>query len=198
MMKRTIGCLRTIISIAALLALAPTATWAHCDSMDGPVVVQAREALDSGDISPTLKWIRAQDEEEIRAAFQHALAVRKLGREAAELADRYFLETLVRVHREGEGAPYTGLKPAGQLERIYVEADSALAGGSASELASHVAVGVEREIERRFAEANERFAHAEDDPEAGRAFVAAYVRYMHFVEAVHELLAHGESHGHGT
>ena len=29
------------------------------------------------------------------------------------MADLYFFETVVRVHRAGEGAAYNGLKPAG-------------------------------------------------------------------------------------
>jgi len=32
--------------------------------------------------------------------------------EAEALADRYFIETAIRLHRAGKGAPYTGLKPA--------------------------------------------------------------------------------------
>jgi hypothetical protein len=188
--------LKAALALAALAAFAPAISRAHCDSMDGPVVAQALDALASGDVAPTLKWVRAQDEAELREAFQRALAVRQLGAEAAELSDRYFLETLVRIHREGEGAPYTGLRPAGQLEPVYVAADGALDDGSADRLAGHVAHEVESAIASRFAEAMELRAHAESSPEAGREYVAAYVRYMHFVEAVHELLAHGEASGH--
>lgn len=191
-MKRQIERLRTFISIAALAAIAPAASWAHCDSLDGPVVAQGRDALVSADIAPTLKWVRAQDEAELSDAFQHTLAVRKLGPEAEELADRFFLETLVRIHREGEGAPYTGLRPAGELEPVYIAADKALADGTATHLANHIAEGVEQGIQQRFAEAHGKRAHAEDSAEAGRDYVASYVRYMHFVEALHEALAHGE------
>jgi hypothetical protein len=86
----------------------------HCDGLDGPVVSLARRALDAGNVNLVLPWVREQDEAEVREAFAHALAVRKLGGEAKDLADRHFFETLVRVHRAGEGAPYTGLKPAGR------------------------------------------------------------------------------------
>src|SRR5512145_18046 len=95
------------------LTLVPRAAIAHCDTLDGPVVKDARAALDSKDVTAVLKWVRQDKEAEIREAFQHALGVRALGSEARALADRFFFETLVRVHREGEGAPYTGLKPAG-------------------------------------------------------------------------------------
>jgi hypothetical protein len=46
--------------------------------------------------------------------FTKTLAVRKQSKEAKELADMYFFETLVRIHCAGEGAPYTGLKPVKQ------------------------------------------------------------------------------------
>ena len=60
-----------------------------------------------------LAWVQADDEAAIREVFQKARAVRKLGGKAAEIADTWFFETIVRVHRSGEGAPYTGLKAAG-------------------------------------------------------------------------------------
>lgn len=100
------------ICLAAALWSAP-ALRAHCDTLDGPVVAAARVALDKGDNTPVLKWIRAGQEAEVRTAFEQALVERTKGPEARELADRYFFETLVRVHGAGEGAPYTGLKPAG-------------------------------------------------------------------------------------
>jgi Family of unknown function (DUF6448) len=85
----------------------------HCDTLDGPVIGLARKALEAGNVNLVLPWVRAEDERELRRAFEHALAVRKLGAEACELADTHFFETLVRIHRASEGAPYTGLKPAG-------------------------------------------------------------------------------------
>ena len=88
--------------------------YAHCDGMDGPVVKAAQAALAKGDVNLVLIWVRKNDETEIRQAFERTVNVRKLSPEAKELADTYFFETLVRIHRAGEGAPYTGLKPAGR------------------------------------------------------------------------------------
>ena len=107
-------CASALVLAGALsLTLVPRPALAHCDTLDGPVVKDARAALDAKDLTPVLKWVEYEKEGEIREAFQHALAVRALGPEARALADRFFFETLVRVHREGEGAPYTGLKPEG-------------------------------------------------------------------------------------
>ncbi|HAS53851.1 MAG TPA: hypothetical protein DCS42_06830, partial [Nitrospiraceae bacterium] len=110
---------------------------AHCDTLDGPVVADARKALDKGDVTPVLKWVRQDDEKEIRELFTKTLVVRKKGKEARELADLYFFETLVRIHRAGEGAPYTGLKHEA-AEPIILAVDKALDTGSAAHVVRHV------------------------------------------------------------
>ena len=93
----------TAMSAAAALAWAPAAQ-AHCDTLDGPVVSAARSALDTGNVNLVLVWIQKSDEPEIRSAFERSRNVRRAGGEAKNLADTYFFETLVRVHRAGEGA----------------------------------------------------------------------------------------------
>ena len=117
-----------VVALAGVLSF-PGAALAHCDTLDGPVVSAARKALDSGNANLALVWVRKADEAEIRTAFQKARAVRKAGGEARDLADTYFFETLVRVHRAGEGAAYTGLKPAGKPEPSVAAADQAIATG---------------------------------------------------------------------
>ena len=102
-----------LVSLTAALALLPRPACSHCDTLDGPVVADARTALEKGDVTPALKWVEPESEPEILRAFAQSLTVRKLSRDAMRLAGMYFFETLVRVHRAGEGAPYTGLKPAG-------------------------------------------------------------------------------------
>lgn len=126
------------IIIGAVFWFIPDIATAHCDTLEGPVVKTARSALDKGDITPVLKWVKKENEGEIKEAFKKTLAVRKQGNEARELADMYFFETLVRVHRAGEGAPYTGLKPGYAVEPIIVETDLALESGSADKLVKHV------------------------------------------------------------
>lgn len=158
---------------------------AHCDTMDGPVVKAAQAALEKGDVTAVLKWIKPQHEGEIREAFKKTLAVRRLGREAKDLADMYFFETLVRLHREGEGAPYTGLQPAGSVEPVVAASDKALETGSVDELSQEIAHRVAEGIRRRFALAAEKRKHAEENVEAGREFVQAYVEYVHYVERLH-------------
>jgi hypothetical protein len=188
----------TALALAlALLALAlPGLARAHCDSLDGPVVADARSALGKGEVTPVLKWVKADDEPEIRDAFARAVAVRKLGPEAQQLAETFFFETLVRVHRAGEGAPFTGLKPAGAIEPPIAAADQALADGSVDPLAQKIAEHAAAGVRERFARALAAKKHAGESVAAGREYVEAYVTYVHYVEgvvqAVHAEAHHGE------
>ena len=189
--------MRTLAAAAALslAALAvPADAFAHCDSMDGPVVVAAQQALLTGELEPMLIWVRPQDEAEVRSAFEQVQRVRTQGGEAAALADRYFFETVVRLHREGEGASYTGLKPAGIDFGLAVPAgDAALETGSVEELRHLLHHLVDHRLDELFAEASQRRDFAPTDVAAGRAFVEAYVHFMHFGEEL-EAMAGGHRH----
>lgn len=170
---------------------------AHCDTMDGPVVADAKAALAKGDVTPVLKWVKKEAEGEIRQAFQKTLAVRGKGPEAMELADTYFFETLVRVHRAGEGAPYTGLQPAGApLDPIVQAADRALDSGSVDDLSKAIASHAEGEIRKRFARVMEAKKLVNESGDAGRAYVEAYVDYVHYIENLHQAVVEGGAHVH--
>ncbi|MDL1862629.1 hypothetical protein FBR04_16620 [Betaproteobacteria bacterium PRO7] len=169
----------------------------HCDTLDGPLVTLARRALDQGDVRPVLAWVRPDDEAEVRRAFDHAQSVRKLGAEARELADTHFLETLVRVHRAGEGAPYTGLKPAGlDLGPAVPAADKSLDSGSPEEVLHLLTDAIRQGVHRRFLAARHARHFDVRDVAAGRDYVAAYVDYVHYVEKLWDA-ARGAGHAHG-
>lgn len=187
----------TLALAFALALVLPCLAWAHCDTLDGPVVLDARAALEQNDVTPVLKWVRPEDEAEIRAAFAKALAVRQMGPEAKDLADTYFFETLVRVHRAGEGAPFTGLKPAGTIEPAILEADRALQAGAVDPLAEAMAEHVAQGVRDRFARVAEARAHAAESVQAGREYVEAYVAYVHYVEGLAGLV-HGTDHHEGA
>ena len=173
----------SLVGATLLLSLAPTPARAHCDTLDGPVVVDARDALETGEVMPALKWVSPDQETEIRRAFAATLQVRRLGPEARALADRFFFETLVRVHREGEGAPYTGLKPAGGGVDPAIEAsDVALRTGDVEPLVEGITRAVARGLRARYALARATRAHANESVEAGRSYVATYVDLVHYAE----------------
>jgi len=167
---------------------------AHCDTLDGPVVESARHALTTGDVTPLLKWIPIDDEQLIRTAFKNTVEVRKLGGQAQKLADMYFFETLVRIHRAGEGASYTGLKPGVEVDPAIALADKALDSGSVDKLISVLTDATTKGIRERFSRALETKKHADESVAAGREFVEAYVVFTHYVEELHASVKGGTEH----
>lgn len=185
------------VSTGFAVALAGAAS-AHCDTTSGPVITDAKSALDSGDITPVLKWVKKDAEPEVRTAFTKTQAVRGNGPEAKDLADHYFFETLVRVHRAGEGAPYTGIKDE-PAEPIVAMADEALVDSSADPMIAAISSHMSAAVKERFRKALDARKNKDKSVEAGRDFVAAYVEYMHFVERIHTaIVAVGDHHGAGA
>lgn len=179
--------LTVVAVICAYLLLTAGNVAAHCDTMDGPLVKAAQRALAKRNVNLILIWAQKKDEPEIRQRFQQTLAVRRLGREAKNLADNYFFETVVRLHRAGEGEPYTGLKPSGtDLGPVIPVADQAFRDGSAAALLKLFPTPARRDIEARFADAISKQRFDENNVEAGRQFVKAYITFMHHVEHVFE------------
>jgi hypothetical protein len=174
------------IAVIGIWLLLQGSSGAHCDTLDGPVVASAEVALQKADIAPVLKWVKKEDEKELMDLFKKTLSVRKQGKEAEELADRYFFETLVRLHRAGEGAPYTGLKAAGAVEPAVAAADRALESGSADSLVAMVNDAAAKGIRERFEHTTEAKKRSDESIEAGREFVEAYVEFTHYVERLHK------------
>jgi hypothetical protein len=175
---------RLVLALAIQLAFAVPA-FAHCDGLDGPVVTLAKTALEKGQVELVLPWVPESAEAQIREAFDHVIAVRKLSPQARSLADTYFFETLVRVHRASEGAPYTGLKPAGRdLGPAIPAADRALESGSIEALESLLTEATRHGLRERFATVSRLRKYDPNDVAAGRRYVAAYVTYVHYVETV--------------
>lgn len=187
MTTRSLAAKRLMAAAVAALAL----TWslpvaAHCDTLDGPVVAAARRALESGNVNLVLVWVQKGDEAEIRNHFQQTVAVRKINTQARDLADMYFFETLVRLHRAGEGACYTGLKPGGLVEPPIAAADKALESGRLDDVAKLVSERMKAGLERQFKEVVSKKNYNPDDIDAGRAFASAYVEYTHYVERLYD------------
>jgi len=187
------GSLVTFFLFLAILMIPQTAL-AHCDTLDGPVIETARVALEEGDVTPLLKWVRPAEEGEIQEAFEKTLAIRSKGSDAKDFADMYFFETLVRIHREGEGAPYTGLKPGAAIDPAVALADQALESGSVDKLVKVLTNAMANGIRERFAHAYENQKHADDSVTMGREFVESYVVFTHYVEGLHGLIKGNSAH----
>lgn len=178
---------RSIPAIAAVICasfLARSAA-AHCDTMDGPVVTSARQALEDEDPSAVLVWVRPEYEAELNEAFDLALSVREEGGDAASLAETWFFETVVRLHRAGEGEPYEGLKPSGTAASpAVVAADMAVESGVMTDLETLLNESVSSGLRERFAHLMQLRASLDGGVEAGREYTEAYVEFVHYAEEV--------------
>jgi len=173
------------VVLFALILGGTTIARAHCDTLNGPVVSDARIALAKGDVVPALKWVAVEHEPAIRQAFARTLVVRKQSAVAAELADQFFFETLVRLHRAGEGEPYTGLTAEPPAPGV-VAAEAALAGGSTAPLTSDIRKRADALLDEKLHRVLTTRRHADDSVAAGREYVAAYVAFVHATERLFE------------
>ncbi|MDD8017084.1 MAG: DUF6448 family protein [Bacteroidota bacterium] len=193
---------RFIVLLALFIqtVLTTTMLFAHCDTMNGPVIIAAEKALETGNVNLVLIWVQKNDEAVIKEAFTKTLTVRKLSPEAKKLADMYFFETLVRIHRAGEGVAYTGLKPAEtQVDPGIAAADKALESGSSKELITHLTKAAEHGIDEQFKQAMAKEDFKNDDVDAGREYVESYVRYIHYVERIFQAVeSPAQGHFHET
>ena len=183
------------VMVATMLVMWPAGAFAHCDTLDGPVVRAAQRALDSRNVTEALVWVQPADGTEVREAFDRALAVRELNDTAKTLADRYFFETVVRLHRSGEGAPYDGLKPAGTPNPAIFAADQAIAQDSLGALNALLVPALQAGLREQFEHVMKTSNWPRGDVAAGREFVRAYVEFVHYVERLHEAIE-GAVHGH--
>ncbi|MFO7721160.1 MAG: DUF6448 family protein [Gillisia sp.] len=184
-----------IILLALGLWMLPQTTFAHCDSYDGPVVKDALKALDNNDPGLVMKWIDAKHEKEIADLFSKTLKYKSGDKEIYSLLEKHFLETLVRVHREGEGAPYTGLKPAGSTKQIIQLTDIALAEDDFEGFLLKFNGHVETILKEKYDKVAALKKVKDQSVQKGREYVAAYVAYTHTVEKMHDILVHtGDAH----
>jgi len=169
----------------------------HCDSVDGPVVKAAAAALEARDVGLVLPYVPAEGEAEVEQAFRQALEVEPLAPEAKRLADEWFFENVVRIHRAGEGAPYSGLKPAGLGHGPVVPvAERAIESGSPDDLVALLTRMVEEAVRERFARVMDRKTRANGNLAANRAYVEAALGLQVWSHSIHEAL-HAEPHEHG-
>jgi hypothetical protein len=163
--------------------------------MDGPVVKTAKKALETGNINLILPWAPKRAENEIKNAFERTLRVRKLDKEASDLADYWFFETVVRLHRDGEGAPYTGLKPAGlDWGPIVPKAEEALEKGDAKDVIDFLLKTVEEELQERFNHAMLKKNYDENDIDAAREYIHSMLGFVLYSQLLCKYIKSGGEH----
>lgn len=179
-----------IIGMFMFLFSLPQLSFAHCDSYDGPVIKDALKALKQNKVELVLKWVEPKYEKEITAKFNQTLKLSGNNKEVNKVLETHFLETLVRLHREGEGATYTGLKPAGSMTPMVEMADHSLDTKSVDGVVKAVTSHLEEILRERYAKAAELSKTKDASVKAGREYVEAYVQYTHTLEALEHIL-HG-------
>lgn len=195
--------LPALLAMIGGLVLGALPAQAHCDAVDGPVARAAATALQSGNVNLVLPYAPASAEAEIKAVYEQAVRVRANDAESRALADRYFLETVVRLHRQGEGAPYTGLKPAGQdFGPVIPAAENALESGDPKALIALLTGAVRQQVEQRFEHASAartlpRSPEAEAEVAAARARVHAELGFVLYAEGLHQALKGESGHAEG-
>ena len=177
--------------IFSLLILPANVTSAHCDTMDGPLIADAVKALTLDNVNYALKWVSAANESEIRDAFSLVMKVKGLSPEAKVLSEKYFFDTLVRIHRAGEGVPFTGVKPSGTpIDEKVLAADKSIEIDNLSPLAGKISENDFPELTERFEKVISLRHFDVNNVEAGRKYIEAYVQFFKFAE--------GEEDGHNN
>lgn len=154
----------------------------YVETLNHPMAKTTQAALEKGDIKPILEWVNKEKEKEIHDLFKRTLRVRNQGKEAQDIADRYFLETFVRLHLVGEGETYTGKTPAGVVESAVIEADKALETVSVDALVKLITEEATKGIRVRFVKVKEVGKHADHSIEAGREYAEAYAEFTYYAE----------------
>lgn len=185
------------------LIIGPISAQAHCDTVDGPVAQAAYKALETGNVNLALPYAPPEAEPEIMTVFERAVKVRTKGADSQALADRYFLETVVRLHRQGEGAPYTGLKPAGQdFGPVIPAAEKAVETGDAEAFLALLTKAMQQQVTQRFhkAESAKTLPQVPDthaEVAAARERVHAELGFVLYAEGIHQALKGQAGHAEG-
>lgn len=179
--------------IFLISAFSTNVSFAHCDTMDGPLIADAKKAIMENNVNYALKWVFAANEKEIKDVFDQMMKVRGLSTDAKELSERYFFETLVRIHRAGEGVPYTGVKPSGTpIDEKVLAADKSIEAGNLLPLKDLITEEDIPELTKRFERVMSLKTFDVNDVEAGREYVESYVLFFKFAEGEEE--SHNHEH----
>ncbi|MFN8211700.1 MAG: DUF6448 family protein [Bacteroidales bacterium] len=181
--------------ILLILIFSTNVSFAHCDTMDGPLIKDAKIALNTNNVNYVLKWVQPENENEIKEVFSLTMKVRKLSADAQNLADKYFFETVVRLHRSGEGVPFTGVKPSGTpIDEKVLAADKSIEKGNLSPLKDLVPKEMLPELEMRFNKVMSLKNFDVNNVSEGREYIEAYVQFFKFAEGEEEAQVLHESH----
>lgn len=184
----------TLVIVSLFMIFGSVPASAHCDSYDGPTIKDAVKALETNNVKLVLKWIKPEQEKEIIPLFNKTYALKSGDKEVYAIVEKHFFETLVRLHRETEGAPYTGLKPAGTTKPIILMSDQAIESRNIDDLLGKLNNHIGKVLKEKYEKVAALEKIKNDSPEQGREYVEAYVGYTHTIEAMHDIVEQGSGH----
>lgn len=182
---------RIIFLVAFILvtSLFQNQTFAHCDTMDWPLILDAQKSLETKDPNYFLIWVQKKDEATMLEEFNKTLSLKQANPENSENIDKAFLEKLVKIHREWEWAEYTWLKPAGSITNpVIILWDKSFETKDSTKLEEYFAKTITDEIKHRFQKVIEKQNYAKEDLAAGREYIAEYITFLHWAEWVEEMM----------
>lgn len=185
--------------VGTVLLTTSTPASAHCDSEQGPVAAAARKALETGDVSLISPYVQPEYEKELAAAFKQSRAVRAQGGQSKSLAEQYFVETAIRLHRLGEGAAYIGMTDEATPDSI-VTADAAMTSGSMAEVNEMLSHAIAEGVEAKYhavVEAREK-AEKLGTVEAHRERVEAELIFEKYVYELYTAATAANPHAEGA
>lgn len=187
-----------VLAALVFVAATPGTAEAHCDSADGPVVTSAKQAIEENNVNLALPYVGPQYEAELKDAFDKTMAARQAGGEAQAVADNYFYETTVRLHRATENASYTGIKPAGQDFGPALEAaELAIETGSTEELKQVLTDAINEQVDVQFAKVTATNVGADASVEAKRESVEAQFGFEKYALGIYEAANAAGGHSEG-
>lgn len=184
----------SLVMVSLFMIFGSIPASAHCDSYDGPTIKDAVKALETNNVKLVLKWITPEQEKEIIPLFNKTYALKSGDKEVYAIVEKHFFETLVRLHRETEGAPYTGLKPAGTTKPIILMSDQAIESRNIDDLLGKLNNHIGKVLREKYEKVAALDKVKNDSPEQGREYVGAYVDYTHTIEAIHDIIEQGSGH----
>ncbi|MEA4936989.1 MAG: DUF6448 family protein [Paludibacter sp.] len=187
-LKSGMSIFRLITLVTLFMVFGSIPAFAHCDSYDGPTIKDAQKALESNNVNLVLKWITPEQEKEVVPLFNKTYSLKSGDKEVYSIVEKYFFETLVRLHRETEGAPFTGLKAAGTTKPIVQMSDEAIANNNIDDLLGKLNKHIGKAIKEKYDKVARLNKIKNDSPDKGREYVEAYVDYTHTIEAIHDII----------
>lgn len=185
---------KAISLLVIVFFLSGYSAFAHCDSYDGPVIKDAYKALETNNVGLVFKWISKEQEAQVTDLFNATVKLKGGNKEVYALVEQHFLETLVRLHRETEGAPYTGLKAAGTTKPIIAMSDASIVDHNPQKLLAALNGHINAVIKEKYDRLEKLYSEKDSSPESGREYVDAYVDYTHTIEGLHDIIEGEHSH----